>query len=62
VLGRLNRDGLSITEVPVSAAANNAIIQMVADKTISGKIRRVDLRSRENACKPDDLTCEYRDR
>jgi len=40
VLGRLNRDGLSITEVPVSAAANNAIIQMVADKTISGKIAK----------------------
>src|SRR6202007_262588 len=40
VLGRLNRDGLSITEVPVSAGANNAIIQMVADKTISGKIAK----------------------
>jgi aspartyl-tRNA(Asn)/glutamyl-tRNA(Gln) amidotransferase subunit B len=40
VLGRLNRDGLSITEVPVSAAANNAIIQMIADKTISGKIAK----------------------
>jgi aspartyl-tRNA(Asn)/glutamyl-tRNA(Gln) amidotransferase subunit B len=40
VLGRLNRDGLSIGEVPVSAAANNAIIQMVADKTISGKIAK----------------------
>jgi len=40
VLGRLNRDGLSITQVPVSAAANNAIIQMVADKTISGKIAK----------------------
>ncbi|HVW72754.1 MAG TPA: Asp-tRNA(Asn)/Glu-tRNA(Gln) amidotransferase subunit GatB [Rhizomicrobium sp.] len=40
VLGRLNRDGLSITEVPVSASANNAIIQMVADKTISGKIAK----------------------
>jgi aspartyl-tRNA(Asn)/glutamyl-tRNA(Gln) amidotransferase subunit B len=40
VLGRLNRDGLSITEVPVSAAANNAIIQMVVDKTISGKIAK----------------------
>ena len=40
VLGRLNRDGLSITEVPVSAAANNTIIQMVADKTISGKIAK----------------------
>jgi aspartyl-tRNA(Asn)/glutamyl-tRNA(Gln) amidotransferase subunit B len=40
VLGRLNRDGLSITEVPVSADANNAIIRMVADKTISGKIAK----------------------
>jgi aspartyl-tRNA(Asn)/glutamyl-tRNA(Gln) amidotransferase subunit B len=40
VLGRLNRDGLSITEVPVSASANNAIIQMVTDKTISGKIAK----------------------
>ncbi len=40
VLGRLNRDGLSITEVPVSATANNAIIQMIADKTISGKIAK----------------------
>jgi aspartyl-tRNA(Asn)/glutamyl-tRNA(Gln) amidotransferase subunit B len=40
VLGRLNRDGLSITDVPVSAAANNAIIQMVADQTISGKIAK----------------------
>ena len=40
VLGRLNRDGLSIIDVPVSAAANNAIIQMIADKTISGKIAK----------------------
>jgi aspartyl-tRNA(Asn)/glutamyl-tRNA(Gln) amidotransferase subunit B len=40
ILGRLNRDGLSITQVPVSAAANNAIIAMVADKTISGKIAK----------------------
>jgi aspartyl-tRNA(Asn)/glutamyl-tRNA(Gln) amidotransferase subunit B len=40
VLGRLNRDGLSITEVPVSAAANNTIIRMIADKTISGKIAK----------------------
>jgi acetyl-CoA synthetase len=35
---------------------------MELPKTISGKIRRVELRSRENACKPDDLTDEYRDR
>jgi aspartyl-tRNA(Asn)/glutamyl-tRNA(Gln) amidotransferase subunit B len=40
ILGRLNRDGLSITDVPVPAAANNAIIQMVADQTISGKIAK----------------------
>jgi len=40
VLGRLNRDGLSITDVPVSAEANNAIIRMIADKTISGKIAK----------------------
>jgi acetyl-CoA synthetase len=35
---------------------------MELPKTISGKIRRVELRSRENACKPDGLTDEYRDR
>ncbi len=40
ILGRLNRDGLSITDVPVSAAANNAIIQMISDQTISGKIAK----------------------
>jgi aspartyl-tRNA(Asn)/glutamyl-tRNA(Gln) amidotransferase subunit B len=40
ILGRLNRDGLSITQVPVSAAANNAIIVMILDKTISGKIAK----------------------
>ena len=31
-------------------------------KAISGKIRRVDLRTRENACEPDALTHQYRDR
>jgi aspartyl-tRNA(Asn)/glutamyl-tRNA(Gln) amidotransferase subunit B len=40
ILGRLNRDGLSITQVPVSAAANNAIIAMISDNTISGKIAK----------------------
>jgi aspartyl-tRNA(Asn)/glutamyl-tRNA(Gln) amidotransferase subunit B len=40
ILGRLNRDGLSITQVPVSAQANNAIIQMIAAGTISGKIAK----------------------
>ena len=40
ILGRLNRDGLSITQMPVSADANNAIIRMIADDTISGKIAK----------------------
>jgi aspartyl-tRNA(Asn)/glutamyl-tRNA(Gln) amidotransferase subunit B len=40
ILGRLNRDGMSISDMPVSAAANNAIIQMISDKTISGKIAK----------------------
>jgi aspartyl-tRNA(Asn)/glutamyl-tRNA(Gln) amidotransferase subunit B len=40
ILGRLNRDGLSITQVPVSAEANNVIIRMISDQTISGKIAK----------------------
>ena len=40
VLGRLNKEGLSISDSPVSAAANNAIISMIADGTISGKIAK----------------------
>ena len=40
ILGRLNRDGLSISQAPVSAAANNAIVAMISDKTISGKIAK----------------------
>ena len=40
ILGRLNRDGLSIADVPVSAAANNAIVAMISDGTISGKIAK----------------------
>ena len=40
ILGRLNRDGLSIGAIPVPAAAHNAIIRMVADQTISGKIAK----------------------
>ncbi len=40
ILGRLNREGLSITQVPVSAKANNAIIEMIATGTISGKIAK----------------------
>jgi acetyl-CoA synthetase len=35
---------------------------MELPKTISGKIRRVDLRARENACETGDLVGEYRDR
>jgi aspartyl-tRNA(Asn)/glutamyl-tRNA(Gln) amidotransferase subunit B len=40
VLGRLNRDGKTIADVPVSAEANNAIIRMLGDATISGKIAK----------------------
>jgi len=40
ILGRLNRDGLAISQAPVSAAANNAIVAMIADNTISGKIAK----------------------
>jgi aspartyl-tRNA(Asn)/glutamyl-tRNA(Gln) amidotransferase subunit B len=40
ILGRLNRDDKTIAEVPVSAAANNAIIRMLGDGTISGKIAK----------------------
>jgi acetyl-CoA synthetase len=35
---------------------------MELPKTISGKIRRVDLRARENTCETGDLVREYRDR
>ena len=35
---------------------------MELPKTISGKIRRVDLRARENSCESNDLVGEYRDR
>jgi aspartyl-tRNA(Asn)/glutamyl-tRNA(Gln) amidotransferase subunit B len=40
ILGRLNRDGRSITDCPVSADANAAILAMIADGTISGKIAK----------------------
>ena len=40
VLGRLNRDGFSITESPVTAAANNKILRLMASGTISGKIAK----------------------
>jgi aspartyl-tRNA(Asn)/glutamyl-tRNA(Gln) amidotransferase subunit B len=38
--GRLNKEGLSIADGPVSAEANSAIVQMVAANTISGKIAK----------------------
>jgi aspartyl-tRNA(Asn)/glutamyl-tRNA(Gln) amidotransferase subunit B len=40
VLGRLNREGLSIEESPVSAAANGALLHFVAEGKISGKIAK----------------------
>ncbi|HXL98308.1 MAG TPA: Asp-tRNA(Asn)/Glu-tRNA(Gln) amidotransferase subunit GatB [Rhizomicrobium sp.] len=40
ILGRLNRDGKTIADSPVSASANNAIIRMIGDGTISGKIAK----------------------
>ena len=38
--GRLNKAGLAISEGPVSAAANSAIVQMVSSNVISGKIAK----------------------
>ncbi len=40
ILGRLNRDGRSIADCPVSADVNNAILAMISDGTISGKIAK----------------------
>jgi aspartyl-tRNA(Asn)/glutamyl-tRNA(Gln) amidotransferase subunit B len=40
ILGRLNRDGRSIADCPVSARANNVILRLVAAQTISGKIAK----------------------
>jgi aspartyl-tRNA(Asn)/glutamyl-tRNA(Gln) amidotransferase subunit B len=40
VFGRLNKEGKSIAEIPVSAAANNAIVSMIASGEISGKIAK----------------------
>jgi aspartyl-tRNA(Asn)/glutamyl-tRNA(Gln) amidotransferase subunit B len=40
ILGRLNRDGRAITDCPVTAHANNTILKMIADATISGKIAK----------------------
>ncbi len=38
--GRLNKEGLSITNGPVSAKANSVIVQMVTANVISGKIAK----------------------
>jgi aspartyl-tRNA(Asn)/glutamyl-tRNA(Gln) amidotransferase subunit B len=40
ILGRLNRDGRSIADCPVTARANNSILRLVAGQTISGKIAK----------------------
>jgi aspartyl-tRNA(Asn)/glutamyl-tRNA(Gln) amidotransferase subunit B len=40
ILGRLNRAGQSIAECPVSARANNDILRLIVDGTISGKIAK----------------------
>ncbi len=40
LFGRLNKEGLSISESPVSATANGAIVSMIGDGTISGKIAK----------------------
>jgi acyl-coenzyme A synthetase/AMP-(fatty) acid ligase len=45
---------------PINASGVSSSMNL--PKTISGKIQRVDLRDRENACEPDALTQEYRDR
>src|SRR5207237_9446140 len=38
--GRLNRAGLTLATGPISAAANSAIVQMIATNVISGKIAK----------------------
>jgi aspartyl-tRNA(Asn)/glutamyl-tRNA(Gln) amidotransferase subunit B len=40
ILGRLNRAGQSIGACPVSARANNDVLRLMADGTISGKIAK----------------------
>ncbi len=40
ILGRLNKDGREISDCPVSADSNNAILRMISDGTISGKIAK----------------------
>jgi aspartyl-tRNA(Asn)/glutamyl-tRNA(Gln) amidotransferase subunit B len=38
--GRLNKEGLSIADGPISANANSAIVQMISTNVISGKIAK----------------------
>jgi aspartyl-tRNA(Asn)/glutamyl-tRNA(Gln) amidotransferase subunit B len=38
--GRLNKEGLTITESPVSAAQLSGLVALIEDKTISGKIAK----------------------
>src|SRR5262249_54242719 len=40
VMGRLNKQGLEIEDVPVSAQANSAIVQCTASGQISGKMAK----------------------
>jgi len=40
VLGRLNQEGKSFADIAMDAEANNAILAMTADGTISGKIAK----------------------
>jgi aspartyl-tRNA(Asn)/glutamyl-tRNA(Gln) amidotransferase subunit B len=40
VLGRLNKEALQITDLPLSAEVNGTIVQCVADGSISGKIAK----------------------
>src|SRR5262249_15753733 len=40
VFGRLNKEGLEIAQSPVSAASLGAIVSMISDQTISGKIAK----------------------
>ena len=40
VFGKLNKENIEIENSPVSAKANNSIVKMITDKTISGKIAK----------------------
>jgi aspartyl-tRNA(Asn)/glutamyl-tRNA(Gln) amidotransferase subunit B len=40
VFGKLNKENIEIEDSPVSAHANNSIVAMIVDKTISGKIAK----------------------